>query len=176
MLYGASLSYTPFMLLASSRYREQVRMNRHHMKVSNDNLPLPRMEPFLARSNEKMYITLCFMLCLAVGLAVLILCVFHIYLALSCQTTIEFHGNYTNARRAKRMGKKWINPYSQGVQKNFQQVYGSKWHPLLAILIPSSREPEFLPVPLPGDKGRRATYATKGKGENAGRITGETLV
>jgi len=53
-----------------------------------------------------------------------------------------------------------------------QQVYGSQYHPLLAFLIPSAREPEFLPIPIPGDQGKRATYAlTKlvdgGKSANA---------
>ena len=95
MLYGASLSYTPFMLLSTSKYREQLRANKHHLKVSNSGIPLPRMEPFLPRSSEKMVITLTFMLCLAVGLAVLMLCLFHIYLTLTSQTTIEFHGAYS---------------------------------------------------------------------------------
>jgi hypothetical protein len=35
------------------------------------------------------------MLSLAVGLAVMMLCGFHIYLTLTSQTTIEFHGKWT---------------------------------------------------------------------------------
>lgn len=169
MLYGASLTYTPFLLLSTSKYREQLRANKHHLKVSNDPTRLPRMEPFLPYPHEKMYITLTFMLSLAVGLAVAMLCFFHIYLVLSSQTTIEFHGNMTNARRAKKAGKKWKNPYSFGTLRNFEQVYGSQYHPLLAILIPSSREPEFLPIPMSGDQGKRSTHAAeapvKTKGE-----------
>jgi palmitoyltransferase len=140
------------------------------------------------------------MLCLAVGLAVAMLCFFHIYLVLTAQTTIEFHGklvrvrtcfvyvdvisdhitnetlpqgNLTNARRARKAGKRWKNPYSLGPLRNFQQVYGSKLHPVLAILIPSSREPEFLPIPLLGDQGKRSTYASKaaeGKTRSLGTV------
>lgn len=86
------MTYAPFILLSTTKYREQVRANKHHFKVSNDLNPLPRMEPFLPYANEKMYITLTFMLSLAVGLAVAMLCFFHIYLTLTSQTTIEFHG------------------------------------------------------------------------------------
>ncbi|CAB9526399.1 Palmitoyltransferase ZDHHC16A [Seminavis robusta] len=168
MLYGASLSYTPFMLLSTTKYRDQLRANKRHHQVSNSHEPIPRMEPFLPYAHEKVYITLTFMLSLAVGLAVLMLTVFHIYLTLSSQTTIEFHGNMSNARRAKKMGRKWKNPYSFGALRNFQHVYGSQYHPLLAILIPSWREPDFLPIPLPGDQGKRSTYAGKNSSRNKG--------
>lgn len=94
MLYGASLTYAPFILLSTTKYREQYRANKHHFKVSDDPNSLPRMEPFLPYANEKMYITLTFMLSLAVGLAVAMLTFFHIYLTLTSQTTIEFHGKF----------------------------------------------------------------------------------
>ena len=92
MLYGACMAYAPFIMLSTHKYREQVRAVKHHLKVSNSPILLPRMEPFLPYPHEKMYVTLTFMLCLAVGLAVAMLCFFHIYLTLTAQTTIEFHG------------------------------------------------------------------------------------
>ena len=162
MLYGACMTYAPFIMLSTHAYREQLRAVKQHMKVSNSPTLPPRMDSFLPYPHEKMYVTLTFMLCLAVGLAVAMLCFFHIYLTLTSQTTIEFHGNYTNSRRAKRLGKKWKNPYDFGRLRNFQQVFGSRYHPLLAICIPSWREPEFLPIPLPNrEQSKRSTYATK---------------
>jgi hypothetical protein len=100
------------------------------------------------------------MLCLSVGLAVLSLGAFHAYLLLTGQTTIEFHGNCANKKRAKRTKTRWRNPYDLGLLRNFQQVYGSK-HPILAMVIPSLREPEFLPIPIPGDRGRRHAKSKK---------------
>lgn len=79
---------------------------------------------------------------------------FHLYLCLTGQTTIEFHGNWVNRRKANKLNKKWKNPYDMGMKRNWQQVYGSG-NALLAFLIPSCREPEFLPLPLPEEKGRR---------------------
>jgi hypothetical protein len=59
-----------------------------------------------------------------------------------------------NRRKAKRLNKKWKNPYDMGLKRNWQQVYGSG-NALLALLIPSKREPEFFPIPLPREDGRR---------------------
>ena len=51
----------------------------------------------------------------------------------------------------------WINPYDLGWKQNWNQIYGGG-HPLLAVL-PSNREPEFLPVPMAGPTGRRRRRA-----------------
>lgn len=85
-------------------------------------------------------------------------------------------GNYTNARRAKKLGKKWKNPYDLGIKRNFQQVYGSSLHPLLAIIIPSAREPEFLPIPMLGDQGKRSTYASSKSTDAGKRNRGDNIV
>lgn len=92
-----------------------------------------------------MLVQLSFMLCAAVGLAILCLGGFHIYLVLTAQTTIEFHGNWS---QRQKLGKKWKNPYDEGWRQNWRRVYGDM-PPLLAIL-PSTREPDYLPVPVPG--------------------------
>jgi hypothetical protein len=58
-----------------------------------------------------MPISLSFMLCLAVGVAVSCLGGFHLYFILTGQTTTEFHGNWINRSNAKQLGQKWRNPY-----------------------------------------------------------------
>lgn len=52
------------------------------------------------------------------------------------------------------MGKTWSNPYDMGLKRNWEQVYGTR-HPVAALLMPSLRQPEFLPVPLEGETGKR---------------------
>jgi hypothetical protein len=95
------------------------------------------------------------MMCLAVGLAVACLGGFHCYLVLTGQTTIEFHANWVNRSRAKRLGQKWRNPYDLGWHRNFQQVYGYRRSVFWAIFLPSTRQPDFLPLPMLGEKGKR---------------------
>jgi hypothetical protein len=102
------------------------------------------------------------MLCLAVGIAVAILGGFHLYLCLTGQTTIEFHGNWINKRKFAKLNKKFTSPYDLGRKRNWQQVYGTQ-HPLLALLVPSTREPEFLPLPLKGEEGKRAKFRASTK-------------
>lgn len=90
------------------------------------------------------------------------------YLTCTGQTTIEFHGNMTARQRAKAAGDpKWRNPYSHGtIYSNWQQVYGTG-NPVWNILIPSRREPEFLPVPIPGHSSRRRTESPLARGSVA---------
>ena len=103
---------------------------------------------------EKLLLTLSFMLCSAVGIAIFLLVGFHVYLTCSSQTTIEFHGNWSAKKRALAAGRKWKNPYSHGSCKtNWQQVYGTG--NLLLAMLPSRREPELLPVPIPGRSSLR---------------------
>ena len=114
---------------------------------------------------EKMLLTLSFMLCAAVGIAVLLLGGFHIYLTVTAQTTIEFHGNIVARKKARAVGQKWKNPYSRGSWRgNWQQVYGTQYRWLLLSLLPSRREPEFLPVPVPGHDGRRSRMIAAANG------------
>ena len=114
---------------------------------------------------EKTPIAFAFMMCLAVGLAVFCLASFHLYLVLSAQTTIEFHGNVSKRRKGG-----WKNPYSAGSRwRNWEMIYGTGcvdendrndrrnrgfWGVILAMM-PSSREPEFLPIPVDGKLLRR---------------------
>lgn len=154
MLYGAIIAYQPFREIGSSDYFKQVQMNRSkEYKVYRHlipNVPLP---------SERTPIAFSFMLCLSVGIAVMCLMSFHLYLVFTAQTTIEFHGNWSKRRQARKRGRAWMNPYDLGWKRNWQQVFGSL-HPLVALL-PSWREPEFLPLPILGEKGRRRSKKEK---------------
>ena len=116
------------------------------------------IHPYTPMPSERGPLTLGFMLCLAVGIAVACLGSFHVYLTLSGQTTIEFHGNFINRAKAKRRGEKYRNPYDMGWKRNWQQIYGDYGNTLsmvMAMVIPSRREPHFLPLPLGGEAGKR---------------------
>eukprot|EP00560_Eucampia_antarctica_P004628 CAMPEP_0197836032 /NCGR_PEP_ID=MMETSP1437-20131217/27729_1 /TAXON_ID=49252 ORGANISM="Eucampia antarctica, Strain CCMP1452" /NCGR_SAMPLE_ID=MMETSP1437 /ASSEMBLY_ACC=CAM_ASM_001096 /LENGTH=336 /DNA_ID=CAMNT_0043441883 /DNA_START=379 /DNA_END=1389 /DNA_ORIENTATION=- len=145
MVYGAYITYHPFMAfhwMGQKHYKSQRQQN-------ND----PSL-PWTPTSSQELAISFSFMICASVGIAVMFLMGFHLYLVLTAQTTIEFHGNLSQRRRARLRGTIYVNPYDLGLNRNFQQLWGAGnvW---LAILIPSSREPQFLPVPIPGDLGKR---------------------
>eukprot|EP00934_Nitzschia_sp_Nitz4_P002406 Nitzschia sp. Nitz4//scaffold28_size193895//150477//152134//NITZ4_001680-RA/size193895-augustus-gene-0.313-mRNA-1//-1//CDS//3329546027//2401//frame0 len=148
MTYGAIICFEPFQNTMGPKYRIQLQEHR-------DSGEWKRVIPMVPFSSERLAISMSFMLCLAVGLAVLCLGGFHLYLVLTAQTTIEFHANFGHRKHARvnRLGP-WKNPYSLGWRRNWQQVYGSQpWY--IALLVPSRREPEFLPLPILGEEGRR---------------------
>mmetsp|Transcript_29890 Transcript_29890/g.87253 ORF Transcript_29890/g.87253 Transcript_29890/m.87253 type:complete len:515 (+) Transcript_29890:165-1709(+) len=157
MIYGTILTAVPFRNMNGIRVRDQVKMSKaagfqtaqHMMRM----VPIPE---------DRTALTFAFMLCLSIGIAILVLGGFHSYLMLTAQTTIEFHGNFAKRRGAARRGSTWNNPYSVGWRNNFRLVYGSQ-HPLLAIL-PSSREPQFLPIPINGKLVRRQKRSKKEEG------------
>jgi len=151
MMYGAFISYRPFVNSTGAFYRDQLTQFRKTGVWT-------RIHPYTPINSERMPLSLGFMICLAVGIAVLCLGGFHVFLVLTGQTTIEFHGNWMKRSRAKKAGQKYRNPYDMGYKRNFQQVYGDfngKWSLFMAIVLPSTREPEFLPVPISGEEGKR---------------------
>jgi palmitoyltransferase len=152
MAYGAVLTWNPFWALHGKEFRQQIRLSKEQNATKTlhlfDYVPTP---------NERQAISFSFILCMSVGIAVLMLGGMHLYLLLTGQTTIELHGNCANRRRARRLRQKFQNPYDLGLKRNFQQVYGTG-NPLWAVLIPSRRQPEFLPLPLPGITGLRPAY------------------
>jgi DHHC palmitoyltransferase len=200
MLYGALLMLEPFLLLKSHEYRTQNALLQQELALQRiQGVVLsqaarhelqPRIQPMMPYRDEKVYLTLSFMLCVAVGVALIGLGGFHIYLVSTGQTTIEFHGNWALRRRYEQIvatvtppnGTKkknqWQNPYSRGtILANWQQVYGvstasflkrigcgssdrSYINLLLCILIPHRRLPEYLPVPIPGQSTLRSANST----------------
>jgi len=149
LFYGAVLSYKPFRLISAKEFGIQARWSRRN--IAKDGVT--HMFSMVPLPVERSPIAFTFMLCVSVGIAVACLLGFHLYLIFTAQTTIEFHGNCIKKRNAKKRKTAWINPYDLGNGRNWQQVYGSG-NPLIALL-PSSREPEFFPVPIAGDNGRR---------------------
>lgn len=151
MMYGACITYRPFTNSTGPLYREQlIRFRKTGVWT--------RIHPYTPISSERMPLSLGFMLCAAVGLAVACLGVFHIYLVLTGQTTIEFHGNFVRKMKAKKSGQKYRNPYDMGGKRNWQQIYGDyndRWSMFMTVLVPSRREPDFLPLPIGGEEGKR---------------------
>ena len=180
--YGAIICCKPFRLLGTKEYRDQVRQSSANastaMSVRDLVVKHVQSNPYIPTPNERTAIALGFMLCLCLAAAVMCLAGFHLYLVVSAQTTIEFHGNW-----AKRKKKNWINPYSAMTwRKNWEMIYGTRrywstvnndgkersseednnekyryrgcWGILMAMM-PSKREPEFLPLPIDGKLIRR---------------------
>lgn len=78
-----------------------------------------------------------FVLCLALCFAVGLLFMFHTYLILSAQTTIEFYQNRVAIMVARRQGKTFENPYDLGYRRNWQAVFGSsRWWFLPVVRAP----------------------------------------
>ena len=171
--YGAAICYPAFMMLGGTEYKDQLRASGGFQK------PLKGLivrhlasNPFIPTPGERTPVALGFMLCLCLAAAVMGLGGFHLYLVLSAQTTIEFHGNLN-----KRRNPGWKNPYSAGSWKeNWSMIYGTrnKWSrrfinedeqprsrccgcwDLLMGMMPCNREPEFLPFPVGGTLIRRS--------------------
>jgi palmitoyltransferase len=160
MAYGAFITWNPFWALHGNEFREQVRLS----KEQHSNTTLHLLD-YVPTPNERQAIAFSFILCLSVGIAVMMLGGMHLYLLLTGQTTIELHGNCANRRRARRLRKKFHNPYDLGMKRNFQQVYGTG-NPLWAVLIPSRRQPEFLPLPLAGVTGLRPPFRSNTDASN----------
>lgn len=148
MMYGAYMSFRPFQNISHPDYVKNIRLSR-----KNGFKTVQHLYPLVPTPDERSVVSLTFLLCVSVGFAVLCLLGLHIYLLLTAQTTIEMTSNGFKKRIARSRGISWINPYDLGMKRNWQQVYGTS-HPLLALL-PSGRQPEYLPVPIAGEKGWR---------------------
>ncbi len=79
MMYGAMMSYRPF-------------MNFHILPKNLRNQV--NNEPWTPTASQNLPVAFCFMICSTVGFSVMWLTIFHLYLSLTAQTTIEFHGMF----------------------------------------------------------------------------------
>jgi hypothetical protein len=70
-------------------------------------------------------LTLCFIICIAVGFAVSALFAWHVYLVSSNQTSIEYLGNRVSASRMQHRGLVFRNPYDLGWKRNWEAVFGT---------------------------------------------------
>jgi hypothetical protein len=196
LFYGSLICLRPFMYMNGEEYREQVRQAGGVKKALREiTVRHMRDNSYIPTPDERTPVALGFMLCVCLCCAVGCLLGFHIYLSLTAQTTIEFHGNWAKRRRVKKGGMKWKNPYSTGHWKrNWEMIYGTRYHEMiqkerggeigadngvdvtssqhdherysyrgcwgmLMAMMPSNREPEFLPLPFDGVLIRRKTRA-----------------
>lgn len=170
--YGAAICYPAFMLLGGTEYKDQLRASGVFQKPSKGIVVRHlASNPFIPTPSERTPVALGFLICLCLAAAVTGLCGFHLYLVLSAQTTIEFHGNFS-----KKRNPRWKNPYSTGSwKKNWEMIYGTRnywsrrcigedeqpsrfrscWTCLMGMM-PGNREPEFLPFPIGGTLVRRS--------------------
>ncbi len=77
-------------------------------------------------------VSILFALCLFIG--------WHVYLIATNQTTIEFYLNRLDARDAMAHGEGCANPWSLGLRRNFEQVFGPTRN-VCAWIMPSRRPP-----------------------------------
>jgi hypothetical protein len=171
MLYGTTISYDSFVSMDSLLFDEQYKAFNEWLK-SNDqqSASFQRIYAYVPLPYERTPIALSFVLCLTLGIAILFILVFHIYLIFTAQTTIEFHGNLIKRSQCKLRKMIFKNPYSLGPMRNLQQVYGSGW--MISWLLPSTRDPEYLPIPLLGEKGLREQKKMKHSHERfSSRVT-----
>ena len=99
------------------------------------------------------------MLVLSVLFALTLFIVWHAYLVLTNQTTIEFYANRFDAADARQHGEVWVNPYTVGWRENFVQVFG----PSRCAAAPAPDDGER------GWGGRTEGYAWRG-GKEWGRM------
>lgn len=176
LIYGAVMTSNLYLKIDSEDYVSQIRKSRELYKELHSiewngsqtahfrNFDVKHLIPGTPIPSEVPAIYFSFMICVAIGISISILLGFHIHLILSAQTTIEFHGNKLRKSIYKELGQEFHNPYNLGVRRNVEQVYGTwkgGWFGFFLTLLPSSREPEFLPIPLKGDIGKRSRWCIK---------------
>jgi len=126
--YGVVLTLADFVVVAGSRIPHTIR----GVRITNQ---------------TRTAVMFTFVLALSIGIAVLILFGWHVYLVLTAQTTIEFYGNHTLRLRARAGGVRFQNPYDRGYSKNWQGTFdGSN---LLVATLPSLHPPPGRPWPKP---------------------------
>ena len=155
MIYATSISYS---VLSSSSSRRNRRGSWGMNTNKSIDFALNAGRNELLSRDEKQNVSFALMISCAVGAGVFFLLVFHLYLAASAQTTIEFHGNFRRRKRARHRGVIWTNPYDLGWKRNLMQIYGEL---TIWALMPSRKEPPYLPLPIPGPKGKRKNFLSK---------------
>jgi palmitoyltransferase len=187
MTYGASMTIELYRKIDSEDYFSQIKQSRQLFRESAANEVknfryehVQHLIPGTPVPNETSAICFSFMICTAIGLSVTILLGFHIYLILTAQTTIEYHGNRLKKARCNELDQEFKNPYDLGFKRNLEQVWG-EWKGgwfifFIMAFLPRSREPDFLPIPLKGDAGKRSHWTNAGNDEKMTIIDREGLV
>eukprot|EP01102_Stenamoeba_stenopodia_P012568 TRINITY_DN398_c0_g1_i1.p1 TRINITY_DN398_c0_g1~~TRINITY_DN398_c0_g1_i1.p1 ORF type:complete len:225 (-),score=11.76 TRINITY_DN398_c0_g1_i1:129-803(-) len=79
-----------------------------------------------------------FILTVSVMIAVGALLLWHFYLLLTNQTTIEFYHNSELSRHASARGEPFVNEYDLGYRRNFQLFFGHSKY-LCSFLLPTTK-------------------------------------
>jgi hypothetical protein len=118
-------------------------------------------------------VVLTFTLGLSAFFSVGILLVWHVYLCLTNQTTIEFYINYDEGREAKARGETYKNPFDKGWRKNLRRVFGDVqcWRAGLFSLRPPP-EPEYPLLPPVAHVPYSGLVATTGGAATSGSNSG----
>lgn len=139
MMYGLAISVRAFFNLNGDLFREQMSMIHSNSAQQQKTLDTDKFH-YVPKPDQETSVIFTFMICISVGISVLGLSAFHFYLISTAQTTIEFHSNIRGSRSRTR-----YFAYDMGLRRNWQQVFGKCI--LKNILVPTTKGPEFLPVP-----------------------------
>lgn len=104
-IWAGCLTARPF---ASTFHRNQ----RHNLGMPSFN------------ERERSAIVFTFIISMSVGLAITFMLLWHVYLVLTAQTTIEFYYNKTMAARMRARGQIWRNEFDEGRKKNLEAIFG----------------------------------------------------
>ena len=96
-------------------------------------------------SKDRSNISLMFIICASIAIAISFLFFWHVYLMLSGQTTIEFYINKSKRNKSLAHGKLYFNPFGLGYKRNWQHVMGTS--NFFISILPSNRAPHGLPWP-----------------------------
>ena len=88
--------------------------------------------------------TFSFTIAMSAAFAVGILFFWHVYLAFTNQTTIEFYINMDERSYAKSKGETFKNPFNKGWRKNMMRIFGDgPWYRWFLISVKAPSVPEF---------------------------------
>ncbi|CDH57151.1 zf-dhhc-domain-containing protein [Lichtheimia corymbifera JMRC:FSU:9682] len=106
------------------------------LDLFNDDWPYYYPRPLMAFS---------IILAICMGLTIGGLCLWHYYLIVTAQTTVEFYNNHYDKKQCKRMGEVFVNMYSFGFKENLRRFFNvCERFPWYTILYP-------VPIPPRGN-------------------------
>jgi hypothetical protein len=115
-------------------------------------------EERLISETDRVLVVMSFAVALAVGVGLFAFLGFHVYLALTNQTTMEWAtGGGPKDEELRRAGKFRRNPYDMGRQRNWEQLLGyriSNWRWIFSWSVRSSINEDLTVIPTVASVGR----------------------
>ncbi|KAI7874588.1 zf-DHHC-domain-containing protein [Lichtheimia hyalospora FSU 10163] len=106
------------------------------LDLLNDDWPYYYPRPLMAFS---------IILAICMGVTIGGLCLWHYYLIITAQTTVEFYNNHYDKKQCKRMGEVFVNMYSFGFKENLRRFFNvCERFPWYTVLYP-------VPIPPRGN-------------------------